>query len=122
MRRPQRGQGAVVTLIVVILALVGLFALCNDSDDDDVDLDGIGRVVLINHEYEGDRCYRYGDCKGDSGNDDSDYRDDNRRGGISPGPFDRSPVDFRDNRVTICFPFSRCDSAEDDDQPQEPPV
>lgn len=122
MRRPQRGQGAIVTFIVVILALVGLFALCNDDDgDDDVDLDGIGRVTLINHEYEGDRCYRYGDCRGDSGND-GEYRDDNRRGGISPGPFDRSPVDFRDNRVVVCFPFSRCDAQDDDDQPQEGPI
>lgn len=84
---------------------------------------GLGRhgsagVVLVSHDYEGDSdCYRYGDCRGGSGNE-GEYRDDNRRGGISPGPFDRSPVDFRDNRVVICFPFSRCDAKDGEgDQP-----
>lgn len=69
--------------------------------------------------YERERCQGY-DCReGGSGNE-GEYRDDNRRAGISPGPFDRSPVDFRDNRVTICFPFARCDAKDGEGDSSQP--
>lgn len=69
-----------------------------------------------------ERCQGY-DCReGGSGNE-GEYRDDNRRAGISPGPFDRSPVDIHDNRLVLCFPFARCDGKDgqqDGDQPIQP--
>lgn len=79
------------------------------------------RLAPADHERE--RCYGYECREGGSGNE-GEYRDDNRRAGISPGPFDRSPVDFRDNRVTICFPFARCDARDEggEGEPQPGPI
>lgn len=55
-------------------------------------------------------------------NEDYDNgRDDNRRAGISPGPFDRSPVDIHDNNLTVCFPFSQCKDKEPTDPGSAPP-
>jgi len=77
-----------------------------------------GVPAYADHDYYGEE---YDDRNG-SGNE-GEYRDDNRRAGISPGPFDRSPVDFRNNRVTICFPFARCDSTGgEEEQPNQPPI
>lgn len=88
----------------------------------------VGGTILVpspawaDHDYDRSRCQGY-DCReGGSGNE-GEYRDDNRRAGISPGPFDRSPVDIHDNRLVICFPFSRCDGKDgqqDGDQPVQP--
>lgn len=103
---------AIIGFVVVAL-VVGTCVACNDDDSDD----SLGRIVLVSHER--DRCQGYECRDGGSGNE-GEYRDDNRRAGISPGPFDRSPVDFRDNRVTICFPFSSCRQDPSDDQ-QPPP-
>jgi hypothetical protein len=73
--------------------------------------------------YDGrDDCggysYSHG-CRHGSG--DRDGRDDNRRAGISPGPFDRSPVDIHDNNVTVCFPFSTCGKKDDGTPTPAPP-
>jgi hypothetical protein len=66
-------------------------------------------TAFANHER--DRCYNSSaECRGDEDYDNG--RDDNRRAGISPGPFDRSPVDIHDNNLTICFPFSQCKDKE----------
>lgn len=43
--------GPIVGAIVIVLAIIGLFAVCNDNDDPN----GLGRVQLVNHER--DRCY-----------------------------------------------------------------
>lgn len=118
--RGQFGAVLVVVAVILVLALVGLFAVCTPGEDDHGDSLGIARVADHDGSWDDSRCYRYGDCRGDSGNE-GEYRDDNRRGGISPGPFDRSPVDFRDNRVTICFPFSRCDSEQQPPEEGSPP-
>lgn len=116
MNENQRGQAILILIgVILMLALIGLLAVCTPGEDDHGD--GLGRVELVSHDYRGGSdCYQYGDCRGDSGNE-GEYRDDNRRGGISPGPFDRSPVDFRDNRVVICFPFSRCDAKDGEGDP-----
>lgn len=105
-----------------LLFVFALFALCNDDDDEPESL-GRGQPELAARlapaYHEDDRCQGYECRDGGSGNE-GEYRDDNRRGGISPGPFDRSPVDFRDNRVTICFPFASCrQDPGDDRQPPE---
>lgn len=100
--------------ILVVLFIFALFALCNDDENE---ADSWAPALVASHDYRGGSdCYQYGDCRGDSGNE-GEYRDDNRRGGISPGPFDRSPVDLRDNRVVICFPFSRCDAKDGEGDP-----
>ena len=108
---------ALIILVALAVVLMAGLAVCSDAlfeDEDEPDDLGI-RVELISHER--DDCYGYECREGGSGNE-GEYRDDNRRAGISPGPFDRSPVDFRDNRVTICFPFANCRQAgEEADQP-----
>lgn len=63
--------------------------------------------------HERGRCYDEHDCRRGHDSGDDDQRDDNRRAGISPGPFDRSPVDIHDNRLVVCFPFSKCDGKDD---------
>lgn len=78
----------------------------------------------VANRYDGrDDCggynYDHG-CRHRHNSGDRDNRDDNRRAGISPGPFDRSPVEFHDNNVTICFPFSTCGRKDDGTQPGQP--
>lgn len=104
----------IILLVVVFLILAGVFASCDALFEDEDEPGDLGyRVELVSHEYDGGDCY--GD---DCAPQDYDNRgEDNRRAGISPGPFDRSPVDFRDNRVTVCFPFARCDSQSDEQEP-----
>lgn len=74
-------------------------------------------------DHDGDCDWR-GDCGGqDYGRHQRDYDndgEDNRRAGISPGPFDRSPVDIHDNNLTICFPFSSCRPGEGGGEGQQP--
>lgn len=81
-----------------------------------------GAMSIARHERERRRCYNSSaECRGDQDYDNG--RDDNRRAGISPGPFDRSPVDIHDNNLTVCFPFSTCgkkDGEQDPSQPMQP--
>lgn len=43
-----------------------------------------------------------GDCSSEgSCNDQRRCQGDNCRGSFSPGPFDRSPIDFHDNQICI---------------------
>jgi len=71
--------------------------------------------ALADHEYE-ERCGRYG-CN----EYDYDYgnRGDNsrgrERGAFSPGPFDRSPVDFSGSCISL-----NC-SGREDRQEEQPP-
>lgn len=103
-------------VIAVVFACGVLVAACVAFVNDEDSLAPVP-LRLVSHEYDEGG----GDCYGrDCGADDYDNRgEDNRRGGISPGPFDRSPVDFRDNRVVICFPFSNC-RGEDDGRTEDP--
>jgi len=118
--------GPIAGLVLIILAVIGLFAICVDGDDGDDDL--MGRIELVSHDYDGGgydedpRCYD-GGCS--SQDDQWSNRDENRnrgrnRGAFSPGPFDDSPVDaFNGN--TICLPGSTCRfdgrRGEDEEQP-----
>lgn len=106
--------------LIVVLIIFGLFAVCND--DDDSNSLGPERIILAGY-HGGSDCYQYGDCRDHDRRYDNDG-EDNRRGGISPGPFDRSPVDLRDNRVVICFPFARCDGDGKNDKggDEQPPM
>lgn len=112
--------GLLIFLIVVVLIIAGIAVSCDAMFEDEDETNDLGqaRVELAYHD-DG-----YGDDEGGYRSDE-DYdngRDDNRRGGISPGPFDRSPVDFRDNRVTICFPFARCDARDEEPEPSRGPI
>lgn len=49
--------GPIVGVIVIILAFIGLLAVCNDSDDN---VDGLGRITLVSHERS--QCYDDYDC------------------------------------------------------------
>jgi hypothetical protein len=128
--RKQGGQALIVIVgVVLILAVIGLFAVCNDSDDS---VGGLGRVQLVNHEYDdggGDNgcwdgeCYDRGDSYG-NGRYDYDYGSHDRRrnerrnrGAFSPGPFDDSPV-----TIIICPPGTQyCGSDGGRGRGDEPP-
>lgn len=112
----QRGQFGIiigVIMVILVLALIGLFAVCTPGEDDH----SLGAIQLVRYD-ERARCYDDGcyDDGGYQGRDDDggyEYRHDysnhdrnrnrNRdRGAFSPGP-------FRDSPVVICAPYS-CNS------------
>lgn len=124
--RDERGVtfGPVVGIVVIMLALIGLLAICNEEEN--VDADGLGRVELVSHEYGG--CDpNYEPCGGQNYEDQWSNEDRNRnrnrnRGAFSPGPFDDSPVDAFNGNV-ICLPGSTCysdDRRRDEPPPEEP--
>lgn len=82
--------GPVIGVVVIVLALVGLFALCNENED----IDSLGRQQVAGHEYddgcwEGE-CYSYDERSGGSG----DRRGgDGRYGGGRSGDYDGGPGD-----------------------------
>lgn len=117
----QRGDwrfGPIIGLVIVVLAIIGLFAVCFDDDDGDGDIDTLGRLELVSHDYGCDPAWedcggRYGDS-GDDWNSDQRNHNGRERGAFSPGPFEDSPVDFRDNCISL-----DCGGRErQEDQPQ----
>lgn len=88
--RDERGVtfGPIVGIVVVVLAIVGFFALCNENEE--VDVDGLGRVELVSHDYddgcwEGE-CYRYDERNGGGSGDGRGG--DGRFGGGRSGDYD----------------------------------
>jgi len=127
LKKQNAGQfGLVVGIVIVVLALaiIGLFAVCTPGENDH----SLGRVQLVRYDGGGDGGCWDGECYDGDGQDqryDQNYgsRDDRNRsrnrnrGAFSPGPFDRSPVDaFNGN--TVCLPGSTC-NVEDRRQPKE---
>jgi HNH endonuclease len=126
----EAGQALIVIVgVVLILAVIGLFAVCNDSDQS---VGGLGRIQLVSHDYDdggGDNgcwdgeCYDGGDSYG-NGRYDYDYGSHDRRrnerrnrGAFSPGPFDDSPV-----TIIICPPGTQyCGSDGGRGRGDEPP-
>jgi hypothetical protein len=107
LRPAEEGSVPLALIILVVLALVLLAGLgfCGDAlfeDEDEVNDLGVAVTQLAYHEED---CW--GDeCGGDDYSQDYSGRDRNRnrgrnRGAFSPGPFDRSPVDFRDNCISL---------------------
>lgn len=94
----------IILLVVVFLFLAGLFASCDALWDDADEENDLGMPALVlDHD-----CDYYGDCGGDRYGYGSDYgsEDQNRnrnrnRGAFSPGPFEDSPIDFRDNCISL---------------------
>lgn len=78
--RDERGVtfGPIVGIVVVVLAIVGFFALCNENEE--VDVDGLGRVELVSHDYD-DGCW-----DGECGRERGDQYGGDGRGGYSGGP------------------------------------
>ena len=115
--------GPIIGLIIIAFAIVGFFAVCTGPDDDD-DIDTLGRIELVSHEYGYEDCeyeecgygYRY-DRRRERRGRGGDY--DGNRAGISPGPFDRSPVDFSNSCISLdCSGFDRRrDGDESEDRP-----
>ena len=80
--------GPVIGLIVIVLAIIGLLAVCNDSDGD---IDTLSRIELIDHEYEDD----YG-SDGNSG-----YDGEGGRSGDMDQGGDDNCRNFCDNVITV---------------------
>lgn len=100
--------GPIVGLVIVALALVGLFAICNDNGE----VDALGRLELVSHEYGGG----YYEDEDNWGGEDRNRNRGRDRGAFSPGPFRDSPVDAFNN---VCMPGATCHY--DDRQRNEPP-
>lgn len=125
----QRGSIPLALLIGigVVVALFAGIAFCADAafeDEDERNDVGVVIPALISHEYD-DGCWE-GECydEGGYGGGGQDYdqwnnedRNRNRgrnRGAFSPGPFDRSPVDFSGSCISL-----NCSGR--DDRGDEPP-
>ena len=72
-----------------------------------------GGTALADHDYERERCGRYGcnQYEHDYSNNDRNRNRDRDRGAFSPGPFDRSPVEF-----APCMPGATCYYDREPDQ------
>lgn len=87
---------------VITLALIGLFAV----SDAEIDPNTFGPSQIASHEYEDGGCWD-GECYG-GGQDYDQWNNEDRnrnrgrnRGAFSPGPFEDSPIDFRDNCISL---------------------
>lgn len=103
--RHREGGGIPLALIIIIalgvIMLAGL-GLCGDAlfeDEDEVNDLGAPALVLDHDgDYYGDRS----DQDYEQWNNEDRNRNRNRnRGAFSPGPFEDSPVDFRDNCISL---------------------
>jgi hypothetical protein len=84
--------GPVIGVIVIILAFVGLLAICNENEE----VDTLGRIQWASHEYDerdrcyGEECYSYDERSGGSGDGRGG---DGRFGGGRSGDYDGGPGD-----------------------------
>ena len=93
MRRPEHGAynpGLIVTIIIVVLAIIGLFAVCGGND---VDQDLRGRIQLVDHEWDYGWDDRGGGYREDSGGSGDRRGGDGRFGGGRSGDYDGGPGD-----------------------------
>jgi hypothetical protein len=111
-----------------LLVLVGGFTVCDrmiNDESEDGDQHLLGRIVLVSHDYDdgyddgGGGGYDYDDGGQGNGNDQRKcYRGENCRGSFSPGPFDRSPIDFSDSCISL--DCSGREKKDDKKAPREP--
>lgn len=116
----QRGQVLplmVGIVVVLVLAVIGLMAVCTPGEDDH----GLGVVQLVSHhqDYGDDDGYGNGSSGGDYGNGNDQRRRCEEgaqcRGSFSPGPFDRSPIDFSNSCISLdCSGRDKKDDRRDD--------
>jgi hypothetical protein len=92
LRKQNAGQALLfIVCIVVLLALVGLFAVCTPGENDQ----GLGRIQLVSHDYDGD-CDWEGSCGGydeRNGGYGDNRGGDGRFGGGRSGDYDGGPGD-----------------------------
>lgn len=116
---PEKGGSGMIALLViafVIVIMVGFFSVCDlafNDENEPGDNHLLGRIQLVSHQYDdGGDCDWDGDCGGyDNGDRNTGYgsdyggnrRDDRNRnrGAFSPGPFDRSPIDFSYSCISL---------------------
>lgn len=98
---------ALILLIAgAVIALSFFFGACDAMFDDEDEVDDFGLPALVaDHD-----CW---DCPPPDEYEEGDGRNDNRRAGISPGPFDRSPVEFRD----VCISLDCSGRPEEGEEP-----
>jgi len=122
--------GPIAGLIIVVLAIIGFFAVCTGGDDDNPRTMAPTSIQLVSHYEDGgygdceyEDCYQGGDgYDQDNGSDWSNRDNDNRqRRSFSPGPFDRSPIDMRN--ACISLDCSGRDKNKDrEDEPRREPM
>jgi hypothetical protein len=100
----ERGQILwIVAIIVAFVFIAGLLAICTPGENDH----SLGRPRLVSHYDDGGDCDWEGDCGGQDYDQNYGSRDDRNRnrnrnrGAFSPGPFDRSPIDFSGSCISL---------------------
>lgn len=88
-----------VAIVVVVVFLCGaLVASCVAVLNDE---DTLARIVLVSH----DECWEEEcggqDYDGNWSNEDRNRNRNRNRGAFSPGPFDRSPIDFSGSCISL---------------------
>lgn len=92
--------GPAAGVVIIALALVGLFAVCFDDDDDEVD--SLGRLELVSHEYDDGDRYRYEEDNGGYGDGRGG---DGRFGGGRSGDYEGGDGDDCRNVCNNTFPM-----------------
>ena len=103
---PRRSNGdtgsvplALIILVVFGVLLVGaFFASCDALFEDEDEVNDLG-ITVTEQAYHEECDPEWGDCGGgryeqDYGSYDRNRNRERNRGAFSPGPFDRSPIDF----------------------------
>lgn len=103
----------IIAIFAMGVLVAGCVALVNDED-------AYGPVQLVSHEYDeggyDDGSYN-GDQEYDQWNNEDRNRNRNRnRGAFSPGPFDRSPIDFSGSCISL-----NCSGREEDRRDRQQP-
>lgn len=115
---------ALIIGIVIVLVLLGGLGMCGDAifeDEDERNDLGLVRVELVSHEYDDGGGYEDDYEGGQNYEDQWSNEDRNRnrgrnRGAFSPGPFDRSPVDFSGSCISL-----NCSGRDDQQQDERDP-
>lgn len=96
--------GPIIGFVIVVLAIIGLFAVCTDGDDDV----GLGRLEVASHDWGGYDCYGHDYCGGWGGG--SDGNTGYAGGGGRSGDYDGGPGDdcrnACGNRIIVPTPGS----------------
>ena len=105
-----RGWVGMLAIAVGILTLIGLLAVCTPGEDDQ----GLGPLRLVSHDCDPDweDCGRGYDDNRNGGRGGSDNRNGRN---VSPGPFDRSPVEMHD----VCISLDCSGREKDRDRPPD---
>lgn len=120
--RPSSDQGgvplALIILVVFGVLIVGaFFASCDALFEDEDEVNDLG-ITVTEQAYHEECDPEWGDCyqgeyEQDYGSYDRNRNRERNRGAFSPGPFDRSPIDFSGS----CFSLD-CSGHQDRERDQ----